>query len=67
MSNMSTLSRWQRNCIPPIAPFFVLVIGVMAMTACVDGGEENELPDYDSIEILPEVVFREGDDQPLDF
>jgi len=44
----------------------VFLIGI-STSACISERDTENRPNYDSIEILPEVVFSVVDDQPLDF
>jgi RND family efflux transporter MFP subunit len=45
----------------------VLLITATLFTACKSEEEGRDTPDLDSIEIRPEVVFTEVDDEPLNF
>jgi RND family efflux transporter MFP subunit len=64
--SLSTSERQESGLATTWLYLFSLFCAV-ALTSCVEDGQERERPDYDSIEILPEVVFKAVDDQPLDF
>ena len=44
----------------------ILIIG-FSSTACISDKNQEDRPELESIEILPEVVFSVVDDRPLDF
>lgn len=48
---------------------FISVLWVFGIlfSSCISSNRDNETPDLESIEILPEVVFSVVDDEPLDF
>lgn len=46
---------------------FCVLITAMLFTACKSQEEEREVPDPDSVEIRPEVVFDITDDEPIQF